>query len=815
MNSSKIVALAIVGIMVASGLAFLVPTHKDSPVPAHAQTSTYPLSDYVSLWVRKNGSNPAAPFGGANVAPSVGMDYFGTQTIQVSTVADYSFVDLANEALFPAGCKIYVGLAGNGAAAATDIADAALTNPKIMGAWMDDFPTSLESHANMSAIYTATHHNDIALGRTLTLGIVVYQMSYFDQTPNTWASIINDFDIIHFWFWPDTYASPFQDMAGYEDAIRDFHEMLPTKEIWLGIYLHFYDAGPDNNSFPYGLTYEQMAIACRLIREGLVTHLSILENFWIQHNVKTSAIVRDFLNDQFIKDYSTTYNVATGVVTSYEGSTLLTLHLIEGEATFAANNYTFTSNVLQNITVAGMTGNSIRVWNLKTGEIYSTVAVAGGKEFVAEPGTKYRVLSMPLTNLAYPNPVNINSATSWNNRNVYINDTATLFSSLWVNNSIVHFGPQAPYVKSRHNNTPPANGFTINNSANAKLYIKNSSWEPTLRNFPYFIETNFVTGSSVRILSIVNSTISCYAGLLRPVAYSYFYDSTFYDAEFDGGSWRGIWMSFQGMNEVFIKRNLIYSGMTQGNIGIFVQPLNSIGQGTFRFYDNVLAGGEYGIYVDTNWMPGTLQRNLLFPVSDGINFAYHPAKCDSTTDGNAITITHPFRVDSNAALTGTLTDANGATIGTYATNTNYSIASLLLGATITDLAPYPWTFSIGTALGYGHHIYITDTALYFNTSIDGIAPRSLGSDTTTFSITAGMNLDIYITDIDLYGVSSETTSLLYLVPFFLTLGVLMIPVNYIVKQTKTKKPIQVQEVIRMFIMIVVGLTLVGITYVMI
>jgi hypothetical protein len=57
--------------------------------------------------------------------------------------------------------------------------------------------------------------------------------------------------------------------------------------------------------------------------------------------------------------------------------------------------------------------------------------------------------------------------------------------------------------------------------------------------------------------------------------------------------------------------------------------------------------------------------------------------------------------------------------------------------------------------------------------------------------------------------------LIYLIPFFLTLGVMLIPVNYIIKQTKTKKPIRVDEVIRMFVTIVVGMALVGITYVMI
>jgi hypothetical protein len=64
-------------------------------------------------------------------------------------------------------------------------------------------------------------------------------------------------------------------------------------------------------------------------------------------------------------------------------------------------------------------------------------------------------------------------------------------------------------------------------------------------------------------------------------------------------------------------------------------------------------------------------------------------------------------------------------------------------------------------------------------------------------------------------VDSQITGLLILIPFFLTLGILMVPINMIVQITKQKRMIRVDDVIRMFISIVVGLALVGITYVMI
>jgi lysophospholipase L1-like esterase len=92
-------------------------------------------------------------------------------------------------------------------------------------------------------------------------------------------------------------------------------------------------------------------------------------------------------------------------------------------------------------------------------------------------------------------------------------------------------------------------------------------------------------------------------------------------------------------------------------------------------------------------------------------------------------------------------------------------------------------------------------------------------DGVVFVTAAGPSLSFIVigdgTYIIIAPYSSSVSNLLILIPFFLTLGVLMIPVNYIIKQTKTKKPIRVDEVIRMFVTIVVGMALVGITYVMI
>lgn len=258
-KKAALAALVLTLVFVTSGLLVPAPPKERAIVeqPAHTETVTYPNTDNAVLWVRRNGSDPGFPFSGANVAPTFGMQYFGTQTVQIVGVSDYNYSTLNDPAVFPLGTKEYIGCQGSVIEAA-GIADQALTNPRIMGTFWDDFPGNLQSPANMSALYAAIHHEDANLSRSLTLGVIVYSGGYFGRTPYSWSSIANYFDIIQFWYYPDNFGLVWANFAGYETALRDFHAMLPTKEIWGGVYLHFYNAGPEDNSYPTSLTYQQL-----------------------------------------------------------------------------------------------------------------------------------------------------------------------------------------------------------------------------------------------------------------------------------------------------------------------------------------------------------------------------------------------------------------------------------------------------------------------------------------------------------------------------------------------------------------------------
>jgi hypothetical protein len=64
-------------------------------------------------------------------------------------------------------------------------------------------------------------------------------------------------------------------------------------------------------------------------------------------------------------------------------------------------------------------------------------------------------------------------------------------------------------------------------------------------------------------------------------------------------------------------------------------------------------------------------------------------------------------------------------------------------------------------------------------------------------------------------VPPNVSGLLILIPFFLTLGIVLIPVAKIIELSKAKRMLRVDEVVRMVLTIVVGMALVGITYTMI
>jgi len=744
--TSIIIAMAITAVILLSGLSSLVPDHQEK-----ATTSTitsYPNTDDAVIWCRINGSNPGTNWPGANVAPLVGMNYFGTQTVQVTTI-DYSFATLKDNSKFPLGTREYVNIGPDPLTLCTQIADEALTNPRIMGGWWDDFPTGQQSNANMSALYTAIHHNDLALGRNLTLGLVVYEYNYYKQSPYSWSDIMADFDIAHFWFYPDDYGLTYANFAGFETALRDFHRMIPSKEIWIGMYLHFYDWGPANNSFPLDMTYNWLGISGRMFREGIATKLSILETFWIQHNTATAALVRDYLNTEMTPIHASLVNTTNSIVSSTTDGVAVSA-LVHDVILKNSNDWVLVSDALQNVTITGLTGSDIRAWNMRTGAIENCAVGSWGASFFAEPGEKYRVLNMALTNAAYTSPTVISTPTAIVNKTLYVNTTLTVKSSLWINNSVVLFGPTAPYVDCMRNHTPPMNGVVLDDTANCMVYISDSAIDATLRDFPYFFNTNKSTGSAARVLNIVNSTVSCYSGTLNVIGYTHITDSTLYNPQPDGGSVYGLMMYMGGVNEAFVKRCLIQAPVSFGAVGVLVQVLNGFPGNALVFDDNTVVGGEYGIWIDSSYSPGMFNRCDVFSQAVYSPATYSRFKSDSTSDANRVLVTTPFHLASSVPITGTLTSGNG-TIGTYSTSNgtiNVTVQDATLGATVIARNPYPWNFSISTDLTDSSFYYMaTETAPYQNESYAS-GTRYLSFNASAIAITGGTQTAIHVLQVD-------------------------------------------------------------------
>jgi hypothetical protein len=178
-------------------------------------------------------------------------------------------------------------------------------------------------------------------------------------------------------------------------------------------------------------------------------------------------------------------------------------------------------------------------------------------------------------------------------------------------------------------------------------------------------------------------------------------------------------------------------------------------------------------------------------------------------------------VGTNLAVAANWTVASSATFHISSGSMHLCDASILTPYTST----YPVMISYSWAQVSIAQSYYTGTLLQFMDQLIAASPVSLVSEPTNPNRVAdtawedGVVMEqsdfIVETEYDTTSYPSSVSGLLYLIPFFLTLGVVMIPISKIVELSKQKRMIRVDEVVRMFISIVVGLALVGITYTMI
>lgn len=604
---TRAIALFLVFVLAFPIVAFL--TVQDSTLRQDARTSTvtYPNSDISSLWVRKNGSDPGFPFPYANQLPSYGMNYFGTNVLQVTW--DYSLSEISST-LFPPGCQIYIQIdQDSGPGYAEIVADyAAFNDSRIKGMFIDDFKVGQQSPANMSAIYTAVHHNDAWLANDLTLGIIVYNRNYMIQTPYNWSSIAPYFDIIHFWYYPFTYQLLYLGFAGYEDdfmTLYNYFVISGIKDFWIGIYLHYYNLG----DYPTNFTYEQMSIAGKLIQEGYASRYSLLENFWIRNNPETSILVKNFINNEFQRHYSTHWYYNTTITNFYSSGLPTTETLTSDIRPYESHyplytyydNWTFHSNKLQYITITDFPElpQKWTIWNLRNGWWQRPFSEYPYTEmtFYLEPDQTYRLRLMPMT-YAYKGDITISTPTIWENQQILLDGLVDVRGELTIRDCIVTVTNDG-FNNSMYYHTYPHHGFEINSTNDVEFIIEDSIISPMWKAYPMRLNRTPGAGAS-QVFGIYDSVIACYSERFAPYGYITIVSSTFYQVQPIRTDFHtSVWLECPSrINELEFTDNLIWNYDTPGTIGVFIMPANLYSANKLTFKNNTIIGGAFGLWID-------------------------------------------------------------------------------------------------------------------------------------------------------------------------------------------------------------------------
>ena len=707
-NTRKSLVIFILSMFLISSLSALtisfIPQPETHYIITPFSTTTYPNSDVAALWVRRNGSDPGFSYNGANVSPSYGMNYFGTNVIQVTW--SYNFSDISNLNLFPANSEIYIQSEYD-ATYYESVADFALTDSRIKGVFIDDFQVGVQSPANMSAYYTNLSHNDGALGYHLTLGIIVYNHNYMNQNgyvagcPYAWGDISAYIDIIHFWYYPFTYSLLYNGLIGYEDDFLWLHNLMPSKEYWMGIYLHYYNIG----SYELNFTSEQMAIAGRLIKQGYATRYSILENFWIQHNKPTALLVKNFINNELQMDYTTTWYLGSQTALSYSKGIPLYSKLISDVNRpmrfYEGASFTFESFKLQNLTVTGAyvssyeyTGDPFEpwivtssvwttptpdylIWNVRTGDWSFPFYFDASNEtasYILEPYQTYRITERPLTPYTIWVNTSITTVTTWNHLLVTVYGMITVNNTnLSITNSIVQFG-NPNTNNSMYHKTVPWYGLTIG-THNTRIFISDTIIEPSFRAYPYYFNRYYSPYDEDSIFFMSHSILAGYSYGFEPAGHVQIDNSTLFQVQprYDNHP-HSIWI--EAPSYVFLLHfndNLIWNYPASGVIGMFLMPSNlydtlhdfyiwypsggppiyTMALKAFEFNRNTIIGGNYGLWIDMSYSLPNLVIN---------DFTSYPATSDNTFT--------TFRLDGPSTRT--------IQINTY-TIFNWSVKSLITG----------------------------------------------------------------------------------------------------------------------------------------
>lgn len=770
-SKQDIVSIAVAGIMIASGLVIFTPVERQvsDSVGGSVSTSAYELQNYVSIWQRKNTWIGEGVDGNPDPSASASMAFFGTNNLVLSDMLNphgYSWAEVSNPSLIPADATLIIqlglGSVSNAVAIATDIANHAKTDPRIIGVEWDDFRVGQESPAKMTAIYNAVHHEDANLSQgPLKLGLVVYTFNYFDQSPYSWANVSAYLDVINFWFSPsDTayYFSEYGERNGYYDTFMELTSWLPTKEFKLGIYLHMWNAGPGNKEYAYSGQLEQLLFGARLIREGYATGWTILENTFITaddgvgHN--SAHLVRNFLFQEFLPNYSSVIIQPTLAVTStMAGISIepITRSIVSDPLT---GGFKLFSDHLQWVEVqSAWSGPTVQ--NVVTGEFAEVGTLSGGFRFLADTGCKYRVYDWTATTTTYTTDQYILTPTTWHDKSILFESRLYVNSSLDIDNCVIRF---ADY---QHNNTV-ANGtaahYGLFLNASGVLTVDNSTFEPENRQYPYYFDlTGAGDAGYSKVFSAHNSTFACYAGDIRAYGYFQMYDSVVYMPTTNGGLHYGISLLAPTFtNDLDFERNLVSLPQSK-DARLIIQP------GTGAVIDNniIVGGGGYNDFAfnleNTFSAPCTWRNITLAPMTlnetggDGAS-SYHIAWGEFEgpgADWGYFNMTRNFILKGSGITSfgGVLKNATGSTIASLST-TNGTIITEVPYLSHTNHTtihnPFPWTFQVTSGLVSGSFYQVRDEAFWNGGYSQMMSPRTLEFNSSTFTINRGQNLGLVL-----------------------------------------------------------------------
>ena len=752
--TSIIIAIVAMTFMVSSSLGIMAAQYRAPSQPIEIlttpKTSDYPLTDQVIVWTRWNGSDPGYPYPNEGQDPSLGVDFFGSKTVYAWDVTShYTLSNLSDTNYWHSDYNIWqnmLSLSGT-----TAFANAAKTDSRLRGLLWDDFPVGLESPANVSAIYTALHHEDANLSQgPLELYLVVYNNNYFLHQAYDWSDIAGYFDGIEFWYAPSSYGTLWDELNGYRDSFLELHSWLPTKGYRFGIYLHYYN----RHDRPFAATYCQLTEASKLIKQGYASGFSILEAFWIKNNRETSYLVKNYLYNEFLGYYASTLNIQTGIVSSSKDSAPIApiVRYVGNETT--SGGMTLYSDHLQQITVTHPSWTDPNVQDLRTGEFEELVLGGGSFMFWASPQAKYRIYNHTYAAQSLTGSTFINSPTTWENKSITVTGKIFVNSTLTVKNSIVRFSDYH-HQKTSANATIPHYGISLNESG--EISLDNSTFEPVNRMFPYYFNlTNQFGTIGTRVFASHNSTIACYAGLLKAYGVFRVLDTTIYRPEGDGGNYHGlqVYMSYMSfpLREIVMKRNTIDLPLDTGAV-LLCAPIQAA---VADIEDMLIIGGNRTLFsipvTNANFVYQNITISPILPYWTGSLGGWVDYYPGDTAGSHYFNLTNDFilKGEGITSFAGVLKDKNAATIGSYSTVNGTICASVVYasqtGTTITYVHPYPWTFMVTTGMVPGHSYVIRSDGWHDEYDSMLLSPHTMSFNNSVFQIHAGGNLVTKLVD---------------------------------------------------------------------